>query len=84
MCVLLLFSLVLVLKYCLDYRWRSWWVLPLLALNFYPQPKPEYAVQLDTGSSDLFIKGEKSPIPGSTATVRFHSPLTCKPILTNP
>jgi saccharopepsin len=28
----------------------------------------EYPVQLDTGSSDLFIKGESSPIPGTKPT----------------
>lgn len=45
-----------------------------LALTVYTQScVVDYAVQLDTGSSDLFIKGEKSPIPGSTSTVRALS-----------
>lgn len=29
----------------------------------------EYSVQLDTGSSDLFIKGDTYPIPNTTVTV---------------
>ncbi|KAF5331633.1 hypothetical protein D9611_007674 [Ephemerocybe angulata] len=33
----------------------------------------DYAVQLDTGSSDLFIKGPTSPIPGTTETALMHN-----------
>ena len=33
----------------------------------------DYSVQLDTGSSDLFIKGATHPIPNTKGTVRIHS-----------
>ncbi|KAF8165350.1 aspartic peptidase A1 [Crassisporium funariophilum] len=33
----------------------------------------EYGVQLDTGSSDLFIKGDTYPIPSTTETSTMHN-----------
>lgn len=60
-----------------DHCRRCWSVLHALyalLLHSHPCIAAEYPVQLDTGSSDLWIKGTSYPIPGSTETVR---PLAC-------
>lgn len=56
----------------MELRLRSAESVSSLPLNFISQSifcRLEYPVQLDTGSSDLFIKGESYPIPNTTETV---------------
>lgn len=56
-----------------DYCWRSRSVYlgSVYILSIYLSS--EYSVQLDTGSSDLWIKGDVHPLPGTTTMVSFDS-----------
>lgn len=56
-----------------DHSWRRRYVLQPDSESSEAVLKllAEYPVQMDTGSSDLWIKGSSSPLPDSKQTVRF-------------
>jgi hypothetical protein len=55
----------------LDYCWKQWFVFTENNVKIYVYAFwfLVYPVQLDTGSSDLFIHGNTSPLPGTQGTV---------------
>ena len=66
-----LFLLILIIKdHCWWSRYASIAPLHQLAPNSVLLLSSEYTVQLDTGSSDLWVKGDSSPLPNTNQTVR--------------